>query len=112
MSSSVLEQCRSSRESVVEFCDRRNRLIAVSTISTAQRTRQPPRSDNLDGRLQAVKGQFESDLVVTLAGASVGDKVTGFSFGDFDHASGNDGSGERCTEEVDTFVDGVDLDGS
>lgn len=112
--SGVFEQCRSSRESVVEFCDAiayvRKRLERQVVIGG--HTRQPPRSDNLDRRLQAVKGQLESDLVVTLTGTTVGDKVTGFSLSNFDHASSDNGSGERGTEKVDTFIDGVALHGS
>lgn len=33
------------------------------------------------------------------------------SEGDLHHTSGNDGSGERGTEEVDVLVDGVTLNG-
>lgn len=74
-------------------------------------TRVPPRRNHLDARLEAVKGELESDLVVTLAGASVRDIVASLALGDLDHATGDDGAGERSAKQVDALVDCVDLDG-
>lgn len=39
------------------------------------------------------------------------DEIARFTFGDLDHAAGDDGARQRGAEEVDAFVDGVDLDG-
>jgi hypothetical protein len=52
----------------------------------------------------------DEDLANSVA-HSVADSLARLSFGDFDHASSDDGSGEGSTEEVDSFVDGVTLDG-
>jgi hypothetical protein len=40
------------------------------------------------------------------------DSLASLPLGDLDHASGDDGSSERSSEEVDTLVDSVTLNGS
>lgn len=76
--SSVLEECRSTGESVVEFCTSSVGSVSRVLLLMMPRlrcglTREPPRCDDLDGGLQPVKGQLEPDLVVPLSGATVRD---------------------------------------
>jgi hypothetical protein len=46
-----------------------------------------------------------------LPGSNLSYSLASFPLGNLDHASGNDGSSERGTEEVDSLVDSVALDG-
>ena len=63
-----------------------------------------PRGDDLDGGLESIKGEFESNLVVAFAGATMGDVLAAFLLGDFDLSASDDGAGKGCTEQVDVFV--------
>lgn len=91
--SGVFEQSGSTVESLVEFG-------------------QSPRSNDLDVGGETVKGELESDLVVTLAGTTMRDIVATFLDGGLNHASGNNGTSEGSTKEVDVLVDGITLNGS
>ncbi len=71
----VVEQIVSAGEAVVEFGD-------------------APWGDDFDGGLEGVEGEFEADLVVTFAGAAVGDGDTVLFLRDGYLASGYDGAGE------------------
>lgn len=64
----------------------------------------PPGSDDLDGGLEGVEGELEADLVVALAGAAVGDPAAAFFLSNLDLGTGDDGTGERGTEQVAAFV--------
>lgn len=66
-----------------------------------------PWSDDLDGGLEGVEGEFETDLVVALAGATVRDGKAAFLLGDCNLGTGDDWAGEGGTEKVDVLVDGV-----
>jgi hypothetical protein len=68
-----------------------------------------PWSNDLDGRLKSVECQLETDLIVAFTRATVTDELTAFFLGDFDLCTGNDGAGERCSEEVDVLVGGIAL---
>jgi len=89
---SVFEKSRSAGKAVVKFRD-------------------SPGGDDLDIGLQAIEGEFESDLIVTFASAAVGDELAVLASCDFDHSSGNDRAGKGSSKEVDTLVNGVRLHG-
>lgn len=82
---SEIQQCLSTRESIVE-----NGV--------------PPRSDDFDIGLESVESEFESNLVVSLSGTSVRDVLTVFGNDDVHHRSGDDGASQRGTEEVDALL--------
>lgn len=88
----VLEQSGSTVESFVEFG-------------------QSPGSNDLNVGGETVKGELESDLVVTFAGTTVRDKVATLLDGGLDHASGDNGTGKGSTEEVNVLIDSVTLNG-
>ena len=67
-------------------------------------TRNTPWGNDLDVRLEAVEGQLESDLVVTLSGAAVGDVLAAELSGGLHHGSCNDWASERGSEEVDVLT--------
>lgn len=48
-----------------------------ATAGKRRCTRVPPGGDDLDVGLETVEGELEADLVVTLAGAAVGDEPEG-----------------------------------
>lgn len=87
----VLEESLATGEAVVENGD-------------------PPGSDDLDVGLQAVEGKLESDLIVTLSSATMGDEVATFLLSNLNHATGDDRAGQRSSEKVDVLVDAVGLD--
>lgn len=89
---SVVEQILSSNKSLDE--------LGVS-----------PGSNDLDIGLKGVERQLESDLVVTLSSAAVGNGEAALLLGNLDLGLSDDGSGQRGTEQVNVLVDGVGLDG-
>jgi hypothetical protein len=72
----------------------------VAALEAVVEDRVPPGSDDLDAGLESVEGQLEADLVVTLAGAAVRDGEAALLLGDGNLGTGDDGAGERGTEEV------------
>ena len=70
-----------------------------------------PRCDDLDGWLEGVECEFETDLVVALACAAVGDGEAAFLLGYGDLGASDDWAGEGGSEEVDVLVDGIAGDG-
>lgn len=94
----------------------------VTTGEALVEDRVTPGSNDLDVGLEGVKGEFEPDLVVTLASAAVGNGETSFPLlyvslrrretgyahlGDIDLGAGNHWTSQRGTQEVDVLVDGV-----
>src|SRR5690606_32005302 len=66
-----------------------------------------PRCNHLYTWLERVGAEFETDLIVALAGCTVRDGVgTGF-VGDFDQSAGNQWSGNGRAQQVFAFVNGV-----
>mmetsp|Transcript_1192 Transcript_1192/g.2700 ORF Transcript_1192/g.2700 Transcript_1192/m.2700 type:complete len:239 (+) Transcript_1192:700-1416(+) len=64
----------------------------------------------LDGRTQGLGAHFESNLIVSLSGGTVGN-VLGSGFGgDANHFLGNAGAGNRGSEQVTSLVNGVGFD--
>jgi len=63
-----------------------------------------PWGDDFDVGFQSVVGQLETDLVVTFACASVRDGLAAFFLCDLDLATGDDGTGEGCSEEIDALL--------
>ena len=53
-----------------------------------------PWGNDLDVGLEGVVAEFEADLIVTFAGATVGDGDAALALGDGDLATGDDGAGE------------------
>jgi hypothetical protein len=76
--SGVIEQVSAARKAVVELG-------------------QTPWRNDLDVGLQSVEGELETDLVVALASAAVGDGEAALLLGDRDLRTGNDGTGQRGT---------------
>ena len=74
----VVEEIVAASEALVEF-------------------RHAPWCDDLDGGLEGIEREFETDLVVTLASATVGDSNASFLLGNGDLSTGNDWTGERCS---------------
>lgn len=69
-----------------------------------------PRGDTSDGRGKSLGAHFESNLIVTLSGGSVGDVLGTLFGGNSDHFLGDARSGNRGTEKVSAFVDGIRFD--
>ncbi len=69
-----------------------------------------PWGDDFDVRGEGGGGKFEADLVVAFAGGAVGDGVSTFGEGDFDHSFGDAGACDGGSEEVAAFVEGVGLE--
>lgn len=61
----------------------------------------------MDGGLKSIESQLEADLVISFAGAAVGDELTALGLGDCDLGSSNDWSSEGGSEEVDILVASV-----
>jgi hypothetical protein len=88
---------------------------------------QTPGGNDLDGGLESVEREFETDLVVSLTGATVRDSNASFLLCNFDLGASNDGAskggscwevswsylhglkGWRLTQKVDVLIDGVAL---
>jgi hypothetical protein len=64
-----------------------------------------PGSDNGEVRRQRLVGQFEADLIVALAGATVGDRVGAFEEGDLNLVLGDDRARHRRAQQVFPLVD-------
>ena len=54
----------------------------------------PPRRDDANVGFQGVGAQFETDLVVSLAGGSVGDGIGTGGLGDLHQSLGDQGAGD------------------
>ena len=85
----------------------------VEEIVTASETLEElgitPRSDDLDGGLDSIESQLETDLVVTLAGSTVTDELAAFALGNTHLGASNDGTSQAGSQEVATLVDGIAL---
>jgi hypothetical protein len=83
---------------------------SLATWEAVVEDRDTPRSNDLDVRLEPIEGKFEADLIIAFASATVRDEVASLALSDSDHATGDDGAGERSTKEVHIFIDAVRLD--
>lgn len=85
----------------------------VEEIVTASETLEElgitPRGDDLDGGLDGIESQFETDLVVTLAGSTVADKLAAFTLSDTHLGAGDNGTSQAGSQEVATLIDGIAL---
>jgi hypothetical protein len=79
----------------------------VATGEAVVESRVTPGGNDLDIGLEGVEGKLETDLVVTLAGATVGNSEASFPLGDLDLSTSNDGTGQRSSQKVDVLVDSV-----
>lgn len=82
--------------------DRDARLLSVvekilATLEAVVEDRVTPWGNDLNGGLQSVEGKLETDLVVALASAAVGNSETAFLLSNGDLGAGNDGTGKRST---------------
>ena len=68
-----------------------------------------PGGDDLDGRVDGVRVDLETDLVVALAGRAVADGVRALGLGDLDEALGDERAGDGGAEEIVALVNGVGL---
>ena len=68
-----------------------------------------PRGDHFQFWGEGLIGEFEADLVVAFAGASVGDGAGALLKGNFHLVLGNYRAGERCSEQILMLVDGARL---
>ena len=66
-----------------------------------------PRRDDLDARLQRVGAELETHLVVALAGRAVTDGIGAGFIDDLDQALGDQRPGDRGTEQVFAFINGI-----
>lgn len=71
----------------------------------------PPWCKNLDCGLESVECEFETDLIVALASAAVGDSEAAFLLGDGNLGTSDDWTSEGGTEEVNVLVDSVTSNG-
>jgi hypothetical protein len=83
----------------------------ASALELIVEDRVAPWCDDGDGRLKGVECKLESDLVVTLAGAAVGNSEASLLLRDRDLGTSDDRASERGTEKVDVLVDGVASNG-
>ena len=68
-----------------------------------------PRGDDLEVRGEGRAGELEADLVIALAGGTVGDGGRAFLTGDLDHALGDERARDGGAEVILAFVDGAGL---
>ena len=66
-----------------------------------------PRRDHPDVRLERIVGELETHLVVAFARGSVGDGVRARPAGDLDLSLGDQGTGDRRTQQIKAFVERV-----
>lgn len=81
----------------------------VATSETLEELRVTPGGNDLDGGLDGVESEFETDLVVTLAGGTVGDELAAFTLSSAHLSAGNHRASQAGTEKVATLVDGIAL---
>src|SRR3990167_1967769 len=79
----------------------------VHQLLARQQVPLAPRGNDFHAGLEGVGTQFETHLVVTLAGSAVGDGVGTGLVGDFDQALGDQRTGNGGAQQVFAFVDGV-----
>ncbi|MCY1174264.1 hypothetical protein D9M73_144580 [compost metagenome] len=87
----------------------RDRVLfgVIHQLFTGQQVPFAPRCDHFYAWLQGVGAQFETNLVVTLAGGAVGNGIGAGFVGDFDQALGDQRTGDGGTQQVLAFIDGV-----
>ena len=66
-----------------------------------------PGGDDLDLGVQRVGGQFETHLVIALAGGAMGHGIGAGFLGDLNKALGNQGSRDRGAQQIQPLVDGI-----
>ncbi|MNQ88364.1 hypothetical protein D3C85_1036220 [compost metagenome] len=82
-------------------------LGIVHQLLAGQQVPLAPGSDDLHARFERIGAQFETHLVVALAGGAMGDGVGAGLVGDLDQALGDQRTGDGGTQQVLAFVDGV-----
>jgi hypothetical protein len=71
----------------------------------------PPGGDDRQFGIERQVGQFETDLIVALAGGSMADAIGPFGSGDPHLFLGDQRPGKRSPQQVGAFVDGVGAEG-
>jgi hypothetical protein len=89
----------------------RRRIVQqiLSSLELLNELLLPPGGQRLNGGIQSKGTQLEADLVIPLAGGTVGKPFGSLFLRDLDLALGDDGAGEGGAEEVAAFVLGVGL---
>ena len=82
-----------------------------AALELLQELRVPPWGDGLDCGVKSYSAHLEADLIVALAGGSVGYVLGTFSLGDSDLSFGDQRAGDGGAEQVSALVDGVALHG-
>lgn len=73
----------------------------ISALEAFVKFGNSPRCYDLNGWLQSVKGQLETDLIVAFPGATVGDELASFLLSNFNLGASDDRTSQRCAEQVD-----------
>ena len=72
----------------------------LDLLLTAVQLPETPRSDNVHLRCKCMNSQFETNLIVALAGAAVADRVSAFLQRDINNTLCDDRTSERGTQQV------------
>jgi hypothetical protein len=79
----------------------------TSALEFVVEDRVAPWCDDGDGGLERVECKFESDLVVALASATMGNGEASLLLRNGNLGAGDDGAGERGAKKVDVLVNGI-----
>ena len=66
-----------------------------------------PGCNHLDIGIERIITQFETDLVIALAGCAMGNGIGPNLMGDLDLAFGNERPGNRSAEQIQSFIDRI-----
>ena len=91
---------------------RNGNVVSSSVVDfLVTRTQLPftPRSNNSQIRVQSFYRQLETNLVITLAGSTVSDSVSAFSFSDFNKFFSDQRTSEGSTQQVFLFINSASL---
>ena len=91
--------------------DRQLVLLGERNLDVAGQGQVANRADGLQRRVDGGNGDLETNLVVTLAGATVGDGVGTELVGGAHEVLGDQRTGDGGDQRVDAFVHGVGLEG-
>jgi hypothetical protein len=76
----------------------------ISALEAFVKFGDSPRCYDLDGWLQSVKSQLETDLIIALSSATVGDELASFLLSNFNLGASDDRTSQGCAEQVDCSI--------
>lgn len=76
---------------------------------TVEELGKTPRCNAFDIGLQSVEGKLKSNLVITLSSAAMSDGKAAFLLSNLDLSTSDNGTGERSSQEINVFVNGIGL---